>query len=113
MLSSTKKRSGIVDRGILQAAFARIAHLAGEGRHRRHLGADQIHLCVLGAAAALEVAVAGAQRHGPALRTQAVAYAEAADRLQQPGSGGQKLGDIPVLGGHLQHLARAGCHPAS
>ena len=89
------------------AVLARVADLAVEHRHRGHRRRAEVHRVVLGAAAAREVAVEGAQRVGVRRRRLAHAHARAADRLEHPHAALHQLAVDARLGDRHEDLARA------
>ena len=95
--------------GVAIGILARVGDDAGQRGYRRDLGGYQIDLCVLGSAAAEEVAVKGAQ--GNALRVRRLSHADAgtAGALKHSRARRDDVGQRAVLGEHVQHLLRAGC----
>lgn len=89
-----------------RAAGRRVGEDAADGADGGHLGTDEINARVLGAAAAGEVAVEGAQRHARRVGRLPHPDAGPAGAFEHARARGDDVGQRAVGGEHLEHLLR-------
>ncbi len=87
---------------------SRVGKHSGESRNRGGLGADEIDLCVGGAAASLKIAVECAERYTRRIGGLSHSDAGAAGTFENSCAGGDYVGKGAVLSHHVKHLAGTG-----